>query len=392
MRSLLLARGRALSACASAVLAAALAGCTGAGGTSNGSSVPGHSLTIYLSVPAAATSDENDIVSAEQLALKQVGNHVGGFTVALKRVAQHVLSENARAAIVDPSTIAYIGELEPGTSGQTIGITNAQNVLQVSPTDTAVELTQSTAAVPGSPNVYYESLSSNGRTFARVAPTDALEAKALVAEIQSLGVSRLYVASDGSDYGKALRAALVGAAGSAVTLVSAPAGADGVLYAGNSSSGAVQAFNQAVSSNAKVKLFAPSALADDSFARALSSAAQRQLYVSSPGFTATDMPAQAAGFVSSFKAAYGHPPATEAIFGYEAMASILRALHNAGSSANNRGTVVKDYFAIRNRSSVLGTYSIDKNGDIRFAAGAPFVLERVKAGKLVPFKAVQQQG
>jgi hypothetical protein len=160
-----------------------------------------------------------------------------------------------------------------------------------------------------------------------------------------------------------------------------------VLYAGNSVSGAVQAFNQAVSSSSSVKLFAPSAFADDSFAAALSSAAQRELYVSSPGFLAADLPPEGMAFVNSFKSAYGHAPATEAIFGYEAMASVLHALHNAGSSANSRGTVVKDYFAIRNRSSALGTYSIDKNGDISFAGGgAPFVLERVKAGKLEAVK------
>ena len=35
----------------------------------------------------------------------------------------------------------------------------------------------------------------------------------------------------------------------------------------------------------------------------------------------------------------------------------------AASGANNRQTVVKDFFAIKNRSSPLGTYSIDKNGD-----------------------------
>lgn len=387
MSSRLLARGRTLGACACALLAVALAGCTRAGANNSGSSVPGHTLTIYLSVPPTATSDQNDVLSAEQLALKQLGNHLGSFTIALKRVHQSELSENARAAIVDPTTIAYLGELGPGTSGQTIGITNAQDILQVSPTDTATELTQSTAAVSGSPDLYYESLSTNGRTFARVVPTTVEEAKALVSGIESLGVKHLYVASDGSDYGKALRAALVSAAGSGLTLVSAPTGADGVLYAGNSRKQAIASFNLAASASSSVKLFAPSALADDSFATALSSAAQRELYVSSPGFISADLSPLGTQFVTSFKSAYGHAPATDAIFGYEAMAAVLHALHSAGSSANSRGTVVKDYFAIRNRTSVLGTYSIDKNGDITFAGGgAPFVWERVKAGKLEAVK------
>jgi branched-chain amino acid transport system substrate-binding protein len=160
-----------------------------------------------------------------------------------------------------------------------------------------------------------------------------------------------------------------------------------VLYAGNSQKQAIASFNQAASASSSVKLFAPSALADDSFAAALSSAAQRELYVSSPGFISADLSPLGTQFVTSFKSAYGHAPATDAIFGYEAMASVLHVLHSAGSSANSRGTVVKDYFAIRNRTSVLGTYSIDKNGDITFAGGgAPFVWERVKAGKLEAVK------
>jgi branched-chain amino acid transport system substrate-binding protein len=387
MSSRLLARGRTLGACACALLSIGLAGCTRAGANNSGSSVQGHTLTIYLSVPPNATSDQNDVLSAEQLALKQLGNQVGSFTISLKQVHQGELSENARAAIVDPTTIAYLGELGPGTSGQTIGITNAQDILQVSPTDTATELTQSTAAVSGSPDLYYESLSTNGRTFARVVPTAAEEARALVSGIESLGVKQLYVASDGSDYGKALRAVVVSAARSGLTLVSAPTGADGVLYAGNSQKQAIASFNQAASASSSVKLFAPSALADDSFAAALSSAAQRELYVSSPGFISADLSPLGTQFVTSFKSAYGHAPATDAIFGYEAMASVLHVLHSAGSSANSRGTVVKDYFAIRNRTSVLGTYSIDKNGDITFAGGgAPFVWERVKAGKLEAVK------
>ncbi len=66
-------------------------------------------------------------------------------------------SDNARSAIEDSSAIAYIGEPEPGLSANSIGITNAQDLLQVSPTDTAPELTRSTPAVKGAPRSYYES-------------------------------------------------------------------------------------------------------------------------------------------------------------------------------------------------------------------------------------------
>jgi hypothetical protein len=47
---------------------------------------------------------------------------------------------------------------------------------------------------------------------------------------------------------------------------------------------------------------------------------------------------------------------------------------------------------IRNRRSAIGTYSITKTGDISFVGGAPFVISRIERGKLVPFRALQEQG
>jgi hypothetical protein len=71
------------------------------------------------------------------------------------------------------------------------------------------------------------------------------------------------------------------------------------------------------------------------------------------------------------------------------MNAVLAVLHEAGSSANDRSTVVHDFFAIKTRTSPLGTYSINSDGDTNLG---PFVFSHVKAGKLVPFKFLQVQG
>lgn len=398
MPSPLHARGRALSACVLAVAAAAVAGCTTTGAASSGS-IAGHNLKIYISVPPGQlTAEQKDIVSAEQLALNQIGNRIAGYTIKPVEVNANELSSNARGAIADQTAIAYLGELQPGSSAQTIGITNAQDVLQVSPTDDALELTQSVPEVSNSPGVYYESFSTNGQTFARVVPNDRLEAKALVGEMQSLGVKRLYVGNDRSPYGAVLDG-LTGqdARAAGITIASSASGADGVLYAGVSIADATTTFDQAAAANPSVKLFAPSTLAESSFAAGLSSAAQRALYVCSPGFGGSALPPAASQFATAFKAAYGHPPASEAIFGYQAMATVLAAMQKAGHSANSRSTVVHDLFRLKNNdsgwpSSAVGSYSIDKSGDITYGGGAPFVFSRVKNRALVFFKAVQQLG
>jgi branched-chain amino acid transport system substrate-binding protein len=388
MRASLLVRSRTARTVACAAVLVAVAGCTAAGTSSV--TVSGQTLTIYASLPpaGAATSETQDVFDAEQLALKQTGSQLGTLTVRLAPVQGPKISDNARTAIQDTSAIAYLGELVPGDSADSIGITNAQDLLQISPTDTAAALTQATPAVPGSPGLYYESAKTYGRTFARVVPSTELEAKALVAEMQSLRVSRLTVASDGSDYGKALGRAVRDDAGSAISLASAASGADAILYAGSSPTAAASRFNQAVASNPAVKLFAPSPLAAQAFVGALSPAAQRTLYVVAPGFYKNLTPA-GQKFQADFQAAFGHAPAPQAIFGYEAMDSLLAVLREAGSAATSRATVIRDYFAIKNRQSVLGTYSISGSGDTSLDA---FTASRVVAGRLVPVKALANQG
>ena len=380
-----LARARSLRAGACVVLAAAAAGC-GTAGSNTSVTATGRTLTIYASQPPGGGGQPaEDVINAERLALSQAGGKAGGFNVRLVVLNGRKLSDDARRAIQDKSTIAYLGDIDPGTSGDSIGIVNSQDILQVSPTDTARELTQSTPAVPNSPTLYYESLKTYGRTFARVVPTDTLEAKALVTEMSGQGVKSLHVSGDGSDYAKALADAVTRDARGA-GIAQQPAGtADAVLYAGRSGSGAAQALTGAGSAS---KLFASSAVAfDPAFASALSPAVARRVEVSSPGFMAGDLPATATQqFVAPFKQAYGHAPSTEAIFGYEAMSAVLAVLQQAGSAANNRNTVVKGFFKIKNRQSVLGTYSIDVQGDTSIG---PFVFSHVKSGQLAPFKAVQ---
>jgi branched-chain amino acid transport system substrate-binding protein len=383
-------RARALTLFAATAAVTGVAGCAAA---TSGTAVTatGPTLTIYSAVPATAASDPvvRDVADAEQLAFTQKANEVTAYKLSFQRVAGSKLSDNARAAIANKSAIAYIGEIVPGASADTLGITNAQDLLQVSPTDTAVELTQPNPAVPGSPSRYYESLKTYGRTFARVVPSTALEAKAQVHQMQSLGVKRLFLADDGSHYGKAIEALVrADAPASGITIAASQSGADGIFYAGANQAAAARAFTSATGSNASLKLFGPSALAGSTLTSQLSTG-KPNLYVSVPGFLPKTLPSAAQSFVSAFRAAYGRAPLPQAIFGYEAVASVIDVLKEAGGSANNRSTVVHDYFAIKNRSSVLGTYSINVNGDTNLG---PFVFERLQSGALAPFKFVQEQG
>lgn len=386
-----------LSVCAFAALTLGVGSCSTA--ATSTVSATGKTLTIYASAPPSAQAPA-DVLDAEKLAFQQFaqnGAKVGKYGVRLVTLTGSKLSDNARTAIENSSVIAYIGELSPGDSADTVGITNAEDVLQVSPTDTALALTQKSQAVSGSPGDYYESAKTYGRTFARVVPSTAQEAKAQVQEMSKLGVHKLYITDDGSDYGAAIAAALKADAGSSLSAVQGPptasafssSGADALFYGGTSASApaAARLFgNVGEQHGPGVKLFAPSALSSPAFAASFGPA-NLHLYVSSPGFMPSDLPAAGKQFAASFKSAYGHAPDVQAIFGYEAVKAVLAVLSEAGASANDRSTVVRDFFAIRSRSSAIGTYSINSSGDINIA---PFVFSRFRDGKLVPFAQLQR--
>jgi branched-chain amino acid transport system substrate-binding protein len=389
MRRIVLARRRVLHVCvAFAAVMSTAAGCTRAGSSVTAS---GTTLTVYASAPpgVAGSQAAADVLAAEQLAYRQAGSKLGSFKLQFAKLTGSKVSDNARTAIEDTSSIAYLGELDPGLSAESLGITNAQDLLQVTPTDTAAALTQTNSSVPGAPNRYYESLGTYGRTFARVVPTTSLEAKAQVQEMQALNVSKLYVGIDGSQYGRAIAQAVrTDAASASITVVPSMSGADAAFFGASSDAVAARMFNSAASSAPTLKLFGPSALDDAAFASQLSSA--RNVFVSSPGFLTKDLSATAVSqFLKPFQDTYHRTPSPQAIFGYEAMSAVVSVLHKAGAAANDRDTVVKDFFAIRNRDSVLGTYSINVNGDTSIA---PFVISHLVGGKLVPFKFLQVQG
>jgi branched-chain amino acid transport system substrate-binding protein len=388
-------RSRALASSGVACLAAlAIAGCSAAGSSSGSSSssvtVSGGTLSIYLSEPPDLSSNPvaQDIVDAEQLAFAAHHGEIKDFRVDLVARRLSEVTDNARNAIIDASTIAYLGELAPGASDDTVGITNALDVLQVSPTDNALELSTDTPVITGGYKGYFESWSTYGRTFARLVPSGTQEAKAEVAEMKAVGVTKLDVANDGSDYGKAIAYAVQSDARSAgITVGDTSSGADNGYYYGTDSAAAgARFFNGIAGKSPSAKLFGPSSLNSGVFASKLSSSV-KNLYISIPGFLPRALPAAGKAFVAKFKTAYGHAPNVEAIFGYEAMSAVLKVLQGAGKKADNRTDVVADFLKLHNVPSVLGTYSIDRSGDTSLDA---FVFAKVSGGRIVPFAAAPQ--
>ncbi len=383
---MLLSRRALATAGAAGLVALAIAGCSRASSSSSTVKTIGNTLSIYVSEPHDIKSDlvAQDIVDAEKLAYSIESSQIKDYKLVLKVRRSGEITDTARQAIVDKTAIAYIGEIAPGNSDQTVGITNALDLLQVSPTDTALELSQSTPAVSNAPKTYFQSWGTYGRTFARVVPDSAEEAKAEVAEMKSLSVSSLYVSDDGSDYGRAVADAVrTDAKAAGLTLSSSSSGASADFYGAESPVSAAKFYNATASASPTAKLFGPSSLNTTAFTSALS-ASVHHLYVSIPGFMPNDLPTAGKAFVAAFTSKYKHAPNVEAIFGYEAMFAVLRVLKSAGENADNRNTVVADFLSQHKVNSVLGTYSIYGNGNTSLNA---FIFARPSGGVLVPFTA-----
>jgi branched-chain amino acid transport system substrate-binding protein len=374
------------------VCAAGAAGCGGGGGGANGAGGGGNgpaTLTIYSSLPLQGPQARRSqsIVDAEKLALKDAHGRVGRFVIKFVSLDDadtktHMAepgqtAANARKAVQDPSTVAYIGELDSRASAISIPILNSAGILQISPGSTYVGLTRLEGADKGEPDKYYP---SGARTFGRVIPADHLQAAAQLQWQSDMGCKRLYMVHD-DVYGGGLTK-LVGAGavnknievvgdaqlsptGDAAKLAAAIAqtSADCLFFGGAASDGAVNLWRAAHAALPRMKLFGSAGLADPAFTRRISPSAQAVTFLTQPTLPTSMYPKAGREFFGTYRKAFGAAPDPYAIYGFEAMAVALQALRDAGDRADNDQAVIDAFFRIRNRDSVLGTYSIDEHGD-----------------------------
>ena len=381
----------------------------------SGARIPGSELVIYTSLPLQGVGRQRavDVLAGERLALDQAGRKVGDFQVRLIPLDNAAAktgqqdptrsSANAQTAAKSNKTIAYIGELDSPGSAVSIPILNRAGILQVSPGDTAVGLTRSEGAGKDEPGKYYP---TDQRSFARVVPADHIQAQAVTSYMKDQGVKRSYLVNDRSLYGagiayqvaeKARDQGVAVAANEAIdaervdtralaTKV-ASSGADAVFYGGAMGSQVVELWRALLARSPQIKLFGPASLADAAFAKAIGPAG-RSTFLTSPAFDPRLYPPAGQEFFKDFSDAYAREPDAQAIYGFEAMSAVLEAIKSTEEQGNDRGAVIDAFFATKNRESVLGTYSIDENGDTTLADYGAY---RVEGGSLVFDKVLKDQ-
>ncbi len=381
------------------VTAVAAVGCssgTSSGGSSSSPSSGGGTIDFYSSLPlqGASTAQTNPLVNGIKLALDQAGGKAGQWTVNYQSLDDSTAAAgkwdpgqtaaNARKAATDPKAVYYIGEFNSGASEVSIPILNQGGIPQVSPANTYVGLTTNLAgSAPGEPQKYYP---TGTRTYLRIVPIDSIQAAADLMAMKSAGCTKVAVANDKEAYGAGLATLLELEKGFyGVTITSntgidptapnfrsyastiAGQGADCFFFAGIVSNGAVQITKDVNSAIPKAKVFGGDGVCTDSYTSAAKGGVPATLYPLLQCTVATqDLAAYPGGkdFLAAYKAKYGVAnPDPYAIYGYEVMKLGLDTIKNLGSQGNSKSAVLRALFATTARSSVLGAYGFDKNGD-----------------------------
>src|ERR671920_407981 len=107
---------------------------------------------------------------------------------------------------------------------------------------------------------------------------------------------------------------------------------------------------------------------------------QAKTFLTAPTVSPDELPPAGQKFYEDYQAEYGEAQDEidpYAVYGYEAMDVVLDAIEKGGT---DRQAVIDAFFATENKESVLGTYSIDDDGDTTLTTYGAYI---AKGSKLV---------
>jgi branched-chain amino acid transport system substrate-binding protein len=405
--------------CALAFGAASCGSSSSSGG--GGKNISGSKLTVYSSLPLQGASGPQTtaIANGAKLAIQGVNGKVGKYTItytslddstaAAGKADDATVGQNARKAVSDPTTIAYLGEYNSGATKISLPILNQAGIAQVSPSNTYVGLTSNKpGSEPGEPDKYYP---SGKRTYARVVPVDTIQAAALATAAKADGCKSIMIWNTKTTYATGLARNLEQAAPKIGLKVEGNVGidpkaanyrsqaaaikSDCFVFSGEIESNGVQAVKDVGTAHPQMKLYGGDGVVLNDFAdpkKGLPAAIGARFKGTIATLDPSAFSAQGKAFFENYKKTYhtGNPD-PYAIYGYESMALILDSIkRDAAANGGNvsRAGTYKQLLATKNRQSVLGTYSITSTGDTTLT---DYGLYKIVNGKLVFDKVVKPQ-
>jgi branched-chain amino acid transport system substrate-binding protein len=396
---------------------AALAGliplANGCGGTSRAEAneASGAQLAVYSSLPlqGSSTPTSQQIVGGEKLALADARGRAGRFKIAFSslddanpatgRWDPGVTSSNAKTAAQDTATIAYIGDFDSGATAISLPLINGAGIMQVSPSSPYVGLTESLEAGQDEPGRFYP---TGRRTFARLVPGNQVEAAAQARLMAQLGIHRVYVLDDQEAFQVPLanlvarNAQMSGVAVAAHDSIATKPGAvytgeiekileshaDAVFFAGSDGPGVIALWQALHAADPHLALLGSSSLDTEAFTAQIGPAAAAT-YLTTPILARRFYPASAQRVLAAYRRTFGEVATPWALYGYESMSLVLSAIRAAGARGNDRVRVTEELLATHRRQSVLGTYSVQPDGETTLTR---YAVDRVVGGRSVFFR------
>jgi branched-chain amino acid transport system substrate-binding protein len=351
-------------------------------------------IDVYSSEPLEGTSlaQTSTIVSEVKAVLD--GQKVGSFTIKVISLDDAsaankgdwdgtVEQSNATTAINDPDAMAYIGTYNSGAAKLSIPILNGACLAMFSPANSYPGLTKAVDGVttPGEPASYYP---NSYRNYARDINTDDVQGGASSEWAYSLGFKTAYVIDDGQTYGQGIGRAWAqhfGKIGGKVVSANATtedydpsatdyqalaqkiqaSGADVVFIGAITGQGTAKLWKDIRSVNPKIAIFGPDGVNEKSWFDGAGSAAVGT-YLTFGGVDVSQLTGTGKTWAAAYEAANnGTQPPFYAAYGHAAGQIILNALTTAGT--NDRYAVMQAMMATANLDTVIGSFSLDSNGD-----------------------------
>ena len=378
---------------ASAAVALTVAAC--GGDDDDGGGGAGDEVTVYSSLPLQGASRPigEALQQGMELAFQQADNKAGDVTVNFEPLDDSTAqagawtpeaeSANARKAISDDSAVGYLGTFNSGAAAISIPLLNEADMAMLSPGNTAVGLTtDEPGSEPGEPDKYYP---SGTRNYARIVPKDTVQGAALAKIMEEDGCTTVGILNDQEVYGEGLAENVELAGEGAFEVASnegidpkaanyrsvaselADQGVDCFFFSGITANGAVQLYKDVSAAIPDAQLYGPDGVAESTFYNpddgGLPADVAEKTTVTVATLDPEEYSEEGQQFFEDYEAEFGEKnPNPYAIYGYEAGNLMLDVLERA-EDPTDRTSVREAMFETADRDSVLGTYSIDENGD-----------------------------
>jgi branched-chain amino acid transport system substrate-binding protein len=382
-----------------AIVALAATGCTSSTGTSGGAA---KAVTVTIGIGAPLTDGAvalgKGMVKGANLAISQANEsqEVKDLAIVLKSVEGDDKGDPTTGGNVatqfasNPSLVGVMGHLNSGVTRVAVKIYNAANIVQVSPANTAVDLTQMGMA-----------------NYFRVCTMDSVQGPvAADYAFKVAGKKKAYVVDDSTVYGtgladeweKQFKADGGTVAGREKTgdkdtdfkaLVSKikSGGVDIVYYGGIYNSGALLS-KQLKEGGVAVPLMGGDGLYDGEYIKLAGAAAAEGDLATSVGLPVDKAPG-GAKFLADFEKAYpGEKPAAYDAYSYDAANAIIKAIIEVAKAQGADKVVTTEgkkaiiaAMGKTNFEGVTGKVEFDKNGDTTNKA---ITVYAVQGGAWVP--------